>query len=125
MLPVLNKLPLIVVTVGKLVGNAGMSIQIGGRLRETIAPKMRRSGNHSHLHIGRDAHGNHSLSHLRPKPDARVESLGNDIHEPALIHQFQTDIRVTLFEDSELWQQAFSMACWLALIRTVPDGVWR
>jgi hypothetical protein len=65
-------------------------------------------GSHcGHFHIRRDTYCNHSLPHFRPESDTRIEPLGDNVDEAAFIHQFQPDVRVTLFKNGELWQQTF------------------
>jgi hypothetical protein len=66
-----------------------------------------RGSHRGHFHIRRDTHRNHSLPHFRPQSDTRIEPLGDNVDEAAFIHQFQPDVRVTLFKNGELWQQTF------------------
>ena len=68
---------------------------------------MFRSPHNGHLHIRRNAYCDHALADFRPQTDTSIESLFDDIDEPALIHQFQPDIRIALFKYRQLWQQAF------------------
>ena len=68
---------------------------------------MFRGSHYGHFHIRGNAHGDHSLPYLWPQPDARIKPLSDDVNEATFVYQLQPDIRVTLFKNSELWQQAF------------------
>ena len=68
---------------------------------------MLRGSDNRHLHIGRNTYRNHATPHFRAQTHARIETLRNNIDEPAFGDQFQADIGIALFKYRQLRQQNF------------------
>ena len=100
-----HKLPIVGTPIFELISDARMHIEIMRCRRKSIALKMFACRNHYHLHRRCNRHGDHALTHITSQSDPCIKLLFDNIDEPILTNEFQSNIRITLLKHLELRQE--------------------